>query len=87
MVSISDIDGWKKGGSLAGDNIYKIIGTNEETGGVLHIKISGPTEFQSTTYTVAVQKPGETFPETYVAQGVEDETEAEMKALEYAREN
>lgn len=87
MIDIENIDGWKKGGSLAGRNVHKIIATDPETGGVLHIKISGPTRYQSTTYTVAVQQPGEPFPDTYVDQGIEDETEAKLKALQYAQDN
>lgn len=87
MVDIDDINGWKSGGALSGDDIYEIIGTNTETGGVLHIKISGPTEFQPTTYSVAVQKPGEVFPETWIAQGLKDATKAELKALNYAQDN
>lgn len=87
MVDISDIDGWKDQGSLAGDDIHKIIGEKPGTGAVLHIKISGPTRYQSTTYSVAVQLPGETFPETYIERGIETKEKAELVALEYARKN
>ena len=87
MVDIRDISGWKKGGSMAGRDIHRVIGTKPDTGEVLHIKISGPTRYQSTSYTVALQEPRESFPNEYIAQGVEDETEAEIKALKYAQEN
>lgn len=85
MVEITDIDGWEHGGALAGRDVYKILGQDSETGAVLHLKIRGPTESKSTTYVVALQKPGDTFPETYIATGIESVTEAELKALEYAQ--
>lgn len=87
MIDISDINGWEKGGALAGRDVHKVVATDPDTGEVLHIKISGPTRHQSTTYTVALQEPGETFPSEYIAQGLEDETEAKIKALKYAQEN
>jgi len=87
MIDVSDIKGWEKGGALAGRDVHKVIATDPDTGEVLHIKISGPTRYQSTTYTVALQKPGEAFPSEYIAQGLEDETEANIKALKYAQEN
>lgn len=86
MVEISNMDGWEEGGALAGENVHQVIATDSNTGEVLHIKISGPTRHQSTTYTVALQKPGEAFPSEYIEQGVEDEMEAEIKALKYAQE-
>lgn len=87
MVDIKNISGWEKGGALAGRDIHKVIATDPDTGEVLHLKISGPTRYQSTTYTVALQEPGESFPSEYIAQNVEDETEAEIEALKYAQEN
>lgn len=87
MVSISDLDGWSGGGAFAGESVHKVLGTNEETGAVLLIKINGPTEFRSTSYDVVVQKPGAVFPEVYVAQGVKSEMDAEIEALQYAKEN
>lgn len=86
MVDITKINGWENGGALAGENIHRVIATDSDTGEVLHIKISGPTRHQSTTYTVALQKPSEALPSEYIEQGVESETEAEIKALMYAQE-
>lgn len=85
MVNISELDGWKSGGTLAGNKIYKVIGTNSN-GGVLHITISGPTEFSSTTYSVVVKQPGDVFGD-FIEQGLESKTEAEIAALQYAQNN
>lgn len=86
MIDIDNIKGWEKGGMVAGDNIHEVIATKTGTDKVLHIRISGPTEYQSTTYSVALDKTGDVFPE-YIEQGIEDEMKAKIRALEYARKN